>query len=605
MSVRRRRPRPAEAPFEAERPVNPSSTSQPINRQLWKRVYTRLFTRWPALIAATCCLLGVAATQPLLALAMKPLLDKGFVEGRSSYLWIAPLAIIAIFVFRGLLSFCSDYLMSWIANGVLADMRRDMFDRMLRLPDTYFKRMGSSALLNRFVVDASTVMQYATEVFTTLVRETMIAAALVCVLFYLSWKMTLIVLVLIPASTVITRIVSRRLRGINRETLTMNAELTRIVSEGIDGQRVIKLFGGYENENERFLHVNNRLRRFAIRNTVAAAAAVPLTQTVAAVSLATVVWMALDQSSGNQITIGGFAAFVTAMLQLLDPLKRLANMTGPKQRMLVAAESVFQLIDEVIEADTGKQQLPAEVRGRIVYQDVVHRYPGADQPTLHGVSFTVEPGQTVAFIGRSGSGKTTLVSMLPRFVEPDSGRILVDDMEIHDVTLASLRSNISLVSQDVVLFDDTIAANVGYGANRTPSREEIRDALAAANLQEFVDGLPQGMDSRVGENAARLSGGQRQRLAIARALIKNAPVLILDEATSALDNESERQVQYSLEKLMAGRTTLVIAHRLSTVLNADRIIVLDAGRIVEQGSHAELLAQEGLYASLYRMQFKD
>jgi subfamily B ATP-binding cassette protein MsbA len=551
------------------------------------------------------CLVGVAASQPLLAVLMKPMLDGGFSGAKPHYVYTVPAIIIGIFLVRGVLSFASEYLLAWVANSVLADLRKEMFDRLLRLPDTYFKSMGSSVLLNRFVVDATNVMQLATDVITTLVRETLIVVFLVGVLLYLSWQMTLIAVVAFPLSAFIMRRISQRVRRINRETIVMNGELTRVVSEGIDGQRVIKLFGGYEQENGRFWEINNRLRRFAMRNTVASAAASPITQTIAAVALAIVVATALNQSGSNQITVGGFAAFVTAMIQMLDPLKRLANVTSPMQRMLVSAESVFALVDQDVEVDQGTRTLPEPVRGHIVFKDVSHQFPNSDRLTLNQVSCEIKPGQTVAFIGRSGSGKTTLMSMLPRFTLPSAGTICVDGENIEELTLESLRSHISLVSQDVVLFDDTIAANVGYGVNGKPSDDAIRSALADANLIEWVDSLPNGIHSRVGENAAHLSGGQRQRLAIARALIKNAPILILDEATSALDNESERQVQASLERLMKGRTTLVIAHRLSTVQNADRIVVLDQGRIVEEGAHAQLMEKNGLYASLYRMQFHD
>jgi subfamily B ATP-binding cassette protein MsbA len=385
----------------------------------------------------------------------------------------------------------------------------------------------------------------------------------------------------------------------------MNAELTRVVGEGIDGQRVIKLFDGYEYERGRFGYVNSRLRRFAMRSAVADAAMTPLTQVCIAVSVGGIIAVALGQANAGTLTAGSFAAFMASLAQLFDPIKRLTNLAGRMQRMLVSAESVFTLIDQLPEQETGDRTLPEPIRGHVEFSGVSHRFPDAARDTVGDVSFKVQPGETVALVGRSGSGKTTLVNMLPRFVHPSAGRILVDGIDVRDLTLGSLRSHLSLVSQDVVLFDDTIAVNVGYGALGQASDQQVLDALEAANLHDFVKSLPKGIHTPVGENAARLSGGQRQRLAIARALIKNAPILILDEATSALDNESERQVQASLERLMKGRTTLVIAHRLSTVQNADRIVVLDAGKVVEHGRHEELLAANGLYASLYRMQFRD
>lgn len=505
---------------------------------------------------------------------------------------------------RGVCSFFSDYLLAWVANNVLLGMRRDMFERLLGLPDADFKRGDTGRLLNRFTIDAGNVTGYATDVITVLVRETLVVVALICVLLYTSWVLTLIILIMLPVSVLIARTFIKRLRRINRDTVNMNAELTRVVSEGIDGQRVIKLFDGYEVERGRFDFVSSRLRRFAMRTATADAALTPLTQVCISISVGAVIAVALGRQQrlahGRQLRLlHGRAGPDIRPHQAPDQPRRPHAEDAGVGRKRVHPDR------PVPESDTGTRELPEPVRGKVEFRNVTHRFADADRDTINDVSFVVEPGQTVALVGRSGSGKTTLVNMLPRFVLADSGAIYVDDVPINDLKLRSLRSHLSLVSQDVVLFDDTIAANVGYGALGEASEQQVRDALAAANLLDFVEGLPQGINTPVGENAARLSGGQRQRLAIARALIKNAPILILDEATSALDNESERQVQASLERLMKGRTTLVIAHRLSTVQNADRIIVLDAGKIVEQGAHAELLAADGLYASLYNMQFRE
>lgn len=546
-----------------------------------------------------------AATQPALAVIMKPLLDDGFSGNKPYYIWAIPSAVIALMLVRGLCTFSSNYVLAWVANNMLLGIRREMFERLLSLPDSEFRRGDTGRLLNRFTIDAGNVTGLATEVITVIIRETMIVVALLAVLLYMSWQLTLIVLIMLPLSVYVSRIFIKRLRRINRDTINMNAELTRVVGEAIDGQRVIKLFDGYERESGRFQYVNGRLRRFAMRAVSADAAMSPITQFFVGLSVSAVIAVALYQANTKGLTVGSFAAFMAALGQIFDPLKRLTNIAGAMQRMLVSAESVFTLIDYDPEEDKGKHQFKKPVQGRVEFRNVVHRFPDAQSDTISDVSFVAEPGQTVALVGRSGSGKTTLVNMLPRFVSPGSGSVLVDGVPVEECTLRSLRAQLSLVSQDVVLFDGTIADNVGYGALHDASQEEIRKALEAANLLEFVDSLPQGMDTPVGENASTLSGGQRQRLAIARALIKNAPILILDEATSALDSESEHQVQSSLELLMAGRTTLVIAHRLSTVQKADKILVLDAGRIVEQGRHDELLEQNGLYASLYRMQFRD
>lgn len=581
-----------------------SAHSEPVKFDLWRRIYSRLGAYWKAVAVALLLVSISSATQPTLALIMKPLLDEGFTGDKPSYMWTIPLGVVGLMFLRGVCTYASTYLFAWVANNMLLGIRKEMFDRLLHLPDTEFKKGDTGRLLNRFTIDAGNVTGLATDVITVLVRETLIVVSLFAVLIYMSWQLTLIVLLVLPLSVYVSRIFIKRLRRINRDTINMNAELTHVVGESIDGQRVVKMFDGYEREQSRFAYVNARLRRFYMRAATSDAAMSPITQFFIGLSVAAVISVALYQANTEGLTVGSFASFMAALGQIFDPMKRLTNIAGAMQRMLVSAESVFGLIDQKPENDAGKITFNGPVKGRVEFSQVSHRFPDSERDTLSEVSLVVEPGQTVALVGRSGSGKTTLVNMLPRFIAPTSGQVLIDGQPIEECALRSLRAQLSLVSQDVVLFDGTIGENVGYGALHDASTADIWTALEAANLHDFVRGLPNGLDTPVGENANQLSGGQRQRLAIARALIKDAPILILDEATSALDNESERQVQMSLEKLMVGRTTLVIAHRLSTVQKADLIVVLDQGKIIETGRHEELLEQKGLYASLYEMQFK-
>jgi subfamily B ATP-binding cassette protein MsbA len=380
-------------------------------------------------------------------------------------------------------------------------------------------------------------------------------------------------------------------------------DITQVLGEAIDGHKVVKLFGGQQYEAGRFEERVNHVRRFIMKQTAAAAASVPVVQLVAALALATIIYLATQQSGAEQVTIGGFVSFITAMLMLTAPLKRITSVNEPLQRGLAAAESVFELIDQPGEPDPGAAVV-ARARGEIRFEDMSFTYGDTERPALGHINLAIAPGETVALVGASGSGKTTLANLVPRFYHPTLGRITLDGQDLEGIRLASLRANIALVSQDVVLFNDTVAANIAYGVMKDTAEAEIAAAAEAAHAMEFIRRLPQGLQTLVGENGAKLSGGQRQRLAIARALLKNAPVLILDEATSALDSESERHVQAALEVLMRGRTTLVIAHRLSTIEKANRIVVLDSGRIAEIGSHRELLERGGIYAKLYRIQFE-
>lgn len=543
-----------------------------------------------------------AVSEPLFPALMKPLLDDGFVEQADFPLWFVPAALIAIFVVRGLATFTSSYALAWVSNKVLVDLRCRMFERMLHLPASDFEREASGLLISRLVFEVTNVTGAATRVLTIVVRDSIVVLGLLGWLVYLNWRLTLVAVILIPVTALIIDFYSRRMRVLSRGHLEHTGELTRVVEEAVHGVRVIKVFGAYAHEAEVFRRTAERLRGFAMRMTVAGSATVPITQLATSVAVAVVVTIALVQASTGDTTVGGFVSFITAMLMLLAPLKHLADVNQELQRGLAAAEAVFALLDRPAEEDHGTRRL-GRVAGALRFEGVGFRYPDSERAALAGVELDIRAGEVVALVGTSGAGKTTLVNLLPRFIEPTEGRILLDGIDLAELVLADLRAQIGLVSQDIVLFNDTIRANVGFGAAQPVSDDAVWSALAAAALESHVRALPGGLDHEIGERGSRLSGGQRQRLAIARALCKDPPILLLDEATSALDTETEREVQGALEEVMRGRTTLVIAHRLSTIERADRILVFEDGRIVEQGRHLELLAAGGRYANLHRLQF--
>jgi subfamily B ATP-binding cassette protein MsbA len=494
--------------------------------------------------------------------------------------------------------------MSWVSNKVILDLRTVLFRHLVRLPSSYFENHSSGALLSKVAYDVAGVNAAATTVLTVLVQDSLRVVALLGFLLYLNWKLTLITLIIAPAVAIVIRLTSKRLRLMSSESMRAMGQVTHVLEESISCQRVVKVFGGQDYEGRRFERANQQLRGYNMRQAIVASLTTPVIQLFAAIALAIIVAIAIEQSSMAQFTVGEFAAFITATLLLLTPLKHLSDVNAPLQRGLASAESVFSLLDEPPEQDTGTKEL-ARAKGEIRFDNLSFTYPGATRAALDAIDLTVAPGETLALVGSSGAGKSTLVAMLPRFHDPSSGRVLLDGEDLRDLRLHSLRANIALVSQDVALFNDTVAANIAYGAMEGASHEQIEAAARAAHAIEYIREMPQGFDTLIGENGVKLSGGQRQRLAIARALLKNAPLLILDEATSALDSESERYVQQALAVLMQGRTTIVIAHRLSTIERADRIAVLSRGRIVEIGTHAELLGRDGLYAKLYRIQFAE
>ena len=541
---------------------------------------------------------GTAATQPLLAKALELLLDKGFGPNKVEFsLWLVPGILISIFALRGVFTFSTAYLNNWVLSRVLNDLRRMAFSRVLRLPVARFHEESTGKIINTVIGDVRQVVDMINSVFVAYVRDVLVVLGLLGALLYLNWRLTLIAMVVVPLTAVIVRTTTGRLRRLNRENQRVTAEMTQVVEEATRGHQVIRVFAGESYERRRFERRSEAMRGFSQRMTVAFAATTPITQVATAVAVSVVIVMAIQ----SDMTVGEFTNFTTMMLMLLTPLKSLAEVNGPMQRGIAAAETVFSIIDAPVEHDPGTRTIE-RAQGHLRFEHVSFTYPGAQAPALSDITLDVQPGQTVALVGVSGGGKSTFVNLVTRFYDPQAGRILLDGIPYEELTMASLRQQLAMVSQNVVLFDDTLAANIAYGADKI-DYERLAAAIKAAHLTDVVAKLPEGVEAKIGENGMRLSGGQRQRVAIARAIYKDAPVLILDEATSALDNESERAVQAALDTLMAGRTTLVIAHRLSTIERADRIVVMEAGRIVEQGTHDELLGANGMYANLYRLQF--
>ncbi|WP_244848297.1 lipid A export permease/ATP-binding protein MsbA [Caballeronia sp. SL2Y3] len=543
----------------------------------------------------------VAATEAGIPMLLKPLLDHGFgTKGSDHAKWLVPAAVIGLALVRGAAQYASGYFLSYVSNKILLQLRLEMFQRMIHTSAGFFQRETASTVINAIVFEVNQILSVLSSVVVTLVRDSLTVVFLLGYLFILNWRLTLIVAVILPLIGWLVSKINRRLRRLNREHQALTNELSYVVEETVGGYKVVKVHNGERYEIDRFTEMSHRLRGYSMRMQVSGGLAQPLTQFLASIALAVVLTIAVVQSANDQTTVGGFVAFVTSMLLVISPLKHLIDINQPMQRGMTAAELIFGLIDEPPEPSGGGRRLE-RARGEVEFRDVSFAY-SPDRSTLDHVSFKVAPGEMVALAGPSGSGKTTLVNLLPRFFDPASGDVLVDGVPLREYALSDLRAQMAMVSQDVVLFNDSIAANVAYGT--TPDRERVLRALTAANLADMVASMPDGIDTLIGGNGMRLSGGQRQRLAIARAIYKDAPILILDEATSALDSESERHVQSALEALMKGRTTLVIAHRLSTIERADRILVMERGRIAEQGSHAELLRQNGLYAHLHRMQYQ-
>ncbi len=558
------------------------------------RPYTKMF------VLAISGMILFAATEAAFARIIQPLFDDGFVKKDPTVLQWIPLVIIGIFAVRIVGSFLSDYCMAFVARSIIRDLRKQLFNQLLHLPVTYYDTSSSGVLLSKMVYDVEQLAEASSSVITVLIRDSLTILALLIMLMYYSTWLTLILVGITPVLAGLVVYISKRFRKLSHRIQKSMGNVSAVSEEVIGANREIKIFGGQDYESEQFDTVNNHNRRQFLRMAATNALSSPIIQFIVAIAFAVMIFFAFSL----ELKVGEFGSYLTAMLLLMQHAKRLTTINATLQRGIAAAQSVFDFLDHTPELDAGTKQLD-KARGEIKYSQLNFKYNSDGEGILNNIELLIEPGQNVAFVGRSGAGKTTLVSLLPRFYDPSDGQILLDGYDIRDLTLENLRSHMALVSQHVTLFNDTIAHNIAYGDMESATEDDIYQAAKAAHALEFIEKLPQGMQTMVGENGVLLSGGQRQRLAIARAILKDAPVLILDEATSALDTESERFIQSALEELMQNRTTLVIAHRLSTIEQADVIVVMDQGCIVEKGNHAELIAKNGHYAALHRMQFSE
>ncbi|MGH8529052.1 MAG: lipid A export permease/ATP-binding protein MsbA [Nevskiales bacterium] len=556
-----------------------------------------------AFALAIVAMLAAAATDTTIAWLVKPFLDEGFVKRDPEFIRWTPWVLIGLFIVRGTAGYVSEYGLGWIGRGVIKQIRAQIFERFLHLPTRFFSHETSGALLAKLTYHADQIATSVTDAFTAVIKDGLTVIGLVALMFYLSPKMALLVFIGGPAIAAVMVYVSKRFRRYSKLIQANMGDITHVAEEVINGHRVVKVFGGQKYESAHFETVNERQRRLGNKMGRARAASGPVVQFIAVLALASVIYTAISPAAGAVMTPGTFVSFFGALVGIMGPLRRISNINAIIQRGIAAATSIFELLEVPLE-DAGGSLKTERARGELRFEALSFAYPRTDKTVLDGINLEIAPGQLVAFVGRSGSGKSSLLSLLPRFYDPDAGRILLDGHDLREYALSNLRSQLALVDQNVVLFNDTVRRNIAYGLLTDAPEEKIVAATKSAHAWEFIEQMPQGLDTEVGQHGVLLSGGQRQRLALARAFLKDAPVLILDEATSALDSESERHIQAALESLMQSRTTLVIAHRLSTVQKADLIVVMEQGRIVETGRHEDLLARSGAYSRLYRVQLE-
>jgi len=570
---------------------------------IYRRLMAYVAPYWKGFALAVLGMVVVASTEASFAALMKPMLDGSFVDRDPTAIRWVPLGILAIFIARGVGGFLVKYYMEWVGRSVIRDLRKEMFAHLIVLPAAFYDNNSKGHITSKLIYDVEQVASAATNAVTILIRDTLTILGLLGWMTYLSWKLTIFFVIVTPLIGVVIVYVSRRFRLISRRIQASMGDVSQITHQVIDNNRVVKIYNGEHEEADKFNVSNEFNRKQHLKMAVTGGVSVPITQFFAALAIVGIMYSATSDPLSEVVTVGTFVSFIAASMLLTTPLKRLTQVNANLQKGIAAAESIFGLLGQNSESDSGKKILD-KVEGAILFDNISFAYDENKGKVLENFSLSIEPGQTVAIVGRSGSGKSTIANLLPRFYELSVGKISLDGVPIKDIKMSNLRKHISLVSQEITLFNDTIGNNIAYGQDNNQSKHDLIEAATAAHAMEFINELPDGLDTFVGEKGVLLSGGQRQRVAIARALLKNAPILILDEATSALDTESERFIQDGLNKLMSGKTTLVIAHRLSTIEKADRIIVLEEGKIVEQGTHKELIKLGQKYAALHQLQFK-
>ncbi|EJD6377909.1 MULTISPECIES: lipid A ABC transporter ATP-binding protein/permease MsbA [Providencia] len=572
-------------------------------KQTFRRLWPIIAPFKAGLIVAAIALIINAAGDAFMISLLKPLLDEGFDKADNDVLKWLPLAVLGLMIVRGGSSFVSTYCVSWVAGKVVMNMRRKLFGHMMGMPVSFFDQQSTGTLLSRITYDSEQVASSSSGALITIIRESAYIIGLFAMMFYYSWQLSLILIVIAPVVSVTIRIVSKRFRKISKNMQTGMGHVTASAEQMLKGHKEVLIFGGQKVETERFNKVSNNMRRQNMKMVTASAISDPIVQLIASFALAFVLYAASFPEIRDELTSGTIAVVFSSMFALMRPLKSLTNVNSQFQRGMAACQTLFAILDSEQEKDNGTKELK-EVKGDVKFEHVTFTYATKEHPALDDVSFTLPAGKSVALVGRSGSGKSTIANLITRFYDIDEGSIQIDGHDIREYTLSSLRSQVALVSQHVYLFNDTIANNIAYATDGSYSREQIEKAAEMAYAMDFIAKLEKGLDTVIGENGVMLSGGQRQRIAIARALLRDAPILILDEATSALDTESERAIQAALDELQKNRTSLVIAHRLSTIENADEILVVQDGRIIERGNHASLLAQDGAYSQLHSIQFK-